>query len=88
MTTVPKGADMTTFSTPDQYAAFLDARAAEIRERIENAVAEAAREVFESEATGSKYVDTSDPAAVKIGFRDGIGFEIRVVEAYRPEVEA
>lgn len=60
-----------------------DERAREISKRLREVLAKAAEEVFEDEAIGAKYVALTDDG-YRIGFKEGMGYEIVFREIYRP----
>jgi NAD-dependent SIR2 family protein deacetylase len=63
-----------------------DERARLISRRILEELASAADRLFEDEALGAKYlIRNVDGNGYRMGFKEGIGFEITFNEVYRPE---
>lgn len=60
---------------------FIQERSSAIRERIMAAL----YEVFEDEQIGAKGISPlNGNRGVRLSFRDGIGFDVTIAEAYRP----
>lgn len=62
---------------------FHSARALEIQNRLDAAVKQAVLAVFEDDEIGAKYM-TPTARGWRLGFKEGIGFDVDVSEAYRP----